>query len=447
MLSLLKLEGKVNSLSYWKNSFLHQLNCSLSGGSNNVIFSNNKVKKQFNNKRIIIPSFYNNNYHRNFHTQLFRYNSINNNNNINNNKNDINSTLPPLKSDEEFSKLSNLFQNIQFSFSSSSLPFLLSVYETAMKVLSNPNPEEKIKLTREFQSLENQSNNNNNNNCEMSFTSLEELFNYFNKNFTDKDYMPARPELPILEEDMKKIPVNYKQAGVSLPVMLLHNLAHIELNAIDLSWHTCLMSLHYFIKDNNQNIKQNNNNTTITLDLIDFVKDFISVAKDEARHFNDLNLRLKELSSFYGKIPSHKSIWSLANKTQYHLIERIIIGNLVLEGRGLDSTDRLVSKMIGSGDMKSSKLVQGICKEEENHVRIGMKWFRNLSNFVIENNNLNKLGNGDNTTTTLQKEYFQQVTLKYYGPLPAPINYKARESATMERDWYEEISRVSLNAK
>jgi len=47
----------------------------------------------------------------------------------------------------------------------------------------------------------------------------------------------------------------------------------------------------------------------------------------------------------------------------------------VQEPRALDSAERLEKKMVSFGDLKSAKLVNVICQEEIEHVRIGVKWY------------------------------------------------------------------------
>ncbi|EFC43313.1 predicted protein [Naegleria gruberi] len=266
--------------------------------------------------------------------------------------------------------------------------------------------------------------------------------NEYFKSYSGTDYIPGRPELPILLDDMKRIPTTYKQAGVSLPVFLLHNMAHIELNAIDLCWNTIVMALLHPIRYKSEwDITDNT-----CLDLFDFINDFIKVAKDEARHFSDLSQRLVELSSYYGAVTSHKAIWSMARDTQYSLLERVVIGNMVLEGRGLDSGERLISKMIGCGDMKSCAIVKTICHEEEDHVRIGVKWFDKMARITHalmtsqqEEDNLSKLSFDD-----FQTELFQQIVLTNYGPLPSPFNHDSRKAANMKECWYEDIARPKI---
>jgi len=42
---------------------------------------------------------------------------------------------------------------------------------------------------------------------------------------------------------------------------------------------------------------------------LDYVKDWMRVADDEARHFLMLNDRLGELNSYNGALPAHDGLW------------------------------------------------------------------------------------------------------------------------------------------
>lgn len=119
---------------------------------------------------------------------------------------------------------------------------------------------------------------------------------------------------------------------------------------------------------------------------------------------------------------------------------------MVLEGRGLDSGERLVSKMIGCGDMESCRIVKTICHEEEDHVRIGVKWFDKIArithNLMNSQENISKLSFDD-----FQTELFQQIVLTHYGPLPSPFNHDSRRAANMKECWYEDIARPKITTK
>ena len=72
--------------------------------------------------------------------------------------------------------------------------------------------------------------------------------------------------------------VTHKEMGVPLNAYMLHNLAHVELNAIDLAWDTVVRfaPLRDMLGDG-------------------FFADFARVADDESRHFRWYSQRLAEL--------------------------------------------------------------------------------------------------------------------------------------------------------
>jgi len=143
--------------------------------------------------------------------------------------------------------------------------------------------------------------------------------------------MPARPQLPILVEahDIKShktgtlhISTSFPEpaVGASLGVYLLHSLAHIELNAIDLSWDSIVrfpsMPREYY-GDMVGNIAHH-----CIIYLIYFQ---LSIAVDEALHFTLLCERLQANISYYGAFPAHKRLWDDALKTAHDLKARLAV--------------------------------------------------------------------------------------------------------------------------
>lgn len=88
------------------------------------------------------------------------------------------------------------------------------------------------------------------------------------------DYFSRFPELQV---SPKEIP-DPKNSGLPLNAYLLHNLAHVELNAIDLAWDTVVRfsPFHHILGDK-------------------FFADFAHVADDESRHFAWCSQRLAEI--------------------------------------------------------------------------------------------------------------------------------------------------------
>jgi len=133
---------------------------------------------------------------------------------------------------------------------------------------------------------------------------------------------PARPDAPQLVP-----PKDVKRRRLGRPAgrgALLHAIAHIEFNAIDLAADMIARFGHHSdITEANQP---------------KFISDWISVCHDEARHFGLLQNRLNELDMSYGDLPAHNGLWEAALKTKDSFEARLAIAPMVLEARGLDVT-------------------------------------------------------------------------------------------------------------
>ncbi|KAG4968836.1 uncharacterized protein LOC114378438 [Glycine soja] len=223
---------------------------------------------------------------------------------------------------------------------------------------------------------------------------------------------PARPPIPQLVSP-KEIPAP-KDSGLPLNAYMLHNLAHVELNAIDLAWDTVVRFSPY-----SEILGEG------------FFADFAHVADDESRHFSWCAQRLAELGFKYGDMPAHNLLWRECEKSSDNVAARLAVIPLVQEARGLDAGPRLVKKLVGFGDNRTSKIVARIADEEVAHVAVGVYWFAS----VCEKLNCAP----DSTFKDLLKEY--NVELK------GPFNYSARDEAGIPRDWYDDASSTSIKDK
>ncbi|KAK7272405.1 hypothetical protein RJT34_28983 [Clitoria ternatea] len=213
---------------------------------------------------------------------------------------------------------------------------------------------------------------------------------------------PARPQYPQLVSP-KEIPAP-KDSGLPLNAYMLHNLAHVELNAIDLAWDTVVRFSPYreILGDG-------------------FFADFAHVADDESRHFSWCAQRLAELGFKYGDMPAHNLLWRECEKSSDNVAARLAVIPLVQEARGLDAGPRLVKKLVGFGDNRSSKIVARIADEEVAHVAVGVYWFVSVCQ---------KLGCAPDST-------FKDLIKEYNVELKGPFNHSAREEAGIPRDWYD----------
>ena len=188
---------------------------------------------------------------------------------------------------------------------------------------------------------------------------------------------------------------------------LLHAVAHIELNAIDLAADMIArFALHPDIADQ---------------DRPDFITDWTSVCEDEARHFNLLTDRLDELGLKYGDFPAHNGLWEAAQSTRDNFPARVAIAPLVLEARGLDVTPGMITRLRSVGDLKSVAVLEIIYAEEIRHVAIGAKWFKYLAKKQPES----------------PESYFHKLVRAHFkGQIKSPFNEKARTLAGLSQAYY-----------
>ena len=212
---------------------------------------------------------------------------------------------------------------------------------------------------------------------------------------------PGRPAVPALLPP-GKVPRRRISSSPGGRIALLHAIAHIELNAIDLALD---MAGRYGAEAM----------------PFDFVRDWIAVADDEARHFLMLEDRLRELDSFYGALPAHDGLWQAAEATIADLPGRLAIAPLVLEARGLDITPQLIERLEAVGDSRTAGCFKIIYEDEIGHVAIGKRWF----DYVCGLERRDPVSSWQN----LVRRYFR-------GQLKPPFNLEARKAARFSAAFY-----------
>jgi len=164
--------------------------------------------------------------------------------------------------------------------------------------------------------------------------------------------IPGRPSRPVLvaPRELERRPMN------TLPgrAALIHSLAHIEFNAINLA----LDAIWRFP------------------DMPEaFYADWLQVAAEEALHFSLLNAHLHTLGYVYGDFNAHNSLWEIAEKTREDVLARMALVPRTLEARGLDATPAVRAKLVQAGDDKAATILDIILRDEVGHVAIGNRWF------------------------------------------------------------------------
>jgi len=258
----------------------------------------------------------------------------------------------------------------------------------ASQVVIAKNPEEKLSLLLKGHQI-----------CESCSPSSLAILTPSNNSGVEYD-APGRPDKPELVHPTKML--THKKLKVPLQIYLLHSLAHIELNAIDIASDMVARFAPGM--------------------PLGFACDWFEVAYEEGVHFQLLCERLKQLNYSYGDLPGHDGLWRAADSTKEDLVGRLVAIPLVQEARALDSKERLNKKMVSCADAVSAKLVEKICDEEIKHVKYGVKWL----NYIAEQRN------------TSAKLLYQEGVLKYTGKVVGPFNVESRTEAGMPTDWYQQ---------
>lgn len=203
--------------------------------------------------------------------------------------------------------------------------------------------------------------------------------------------IPGRPQKPELVS-----PLQVEKRSMRTPegrAALVHALAHIEFNAINLAldavWRFSDMPVQYYA-------------------------DWLKVAAEEAYHFELLNGYLRNMGYQYGDFSAHNSLWEMAERTQHDVLARMALVPRTMEARGLDASPPLRNKFLQIGDADAAGILDIILRDEIGHVAIGNHWF----NWLCEQRGLEPIAAYD----TLAKQYRAPAMRK-------PLNMEARRQA------------------
>ncbi len=187
---------------------------------------------------------------------------------------------------------------------------------------------------------------------------------------------------------------------------LLHAVAHIEFNAINLA-----------------------------LDAVQrfgampkaYYDDWVRVAAEEAEHFMLMRERLRALGFDYGDFPAHDGLWEMAAATADDVLARMALVPRGLEARGLDVTPGMIERLRDLGDHQSADALVIILRDEIGHVAAGSRWFR----YLCEQRALDP----STTYVALVRQYMK-------GRLPCPTNLSDRRRAGFDDAELEQLQRL-----
>lgn len=213
----------------------------------------------------------------------------------------------------------------------------------------------------------------------------------------DRPARPATPEL-LHPRDVPRRRPNSPTGRIAL----LHAVAHIELNAVDLHWDIIARFADVPFP-------------------IGYYDDWVKAADDESKHFNLMCDCLEAAGSHYGALPAHALMWQAAADTANDLMGRLAVVPMVLEARGLDVTPGMIGLFTRANEAQAVAALNTIYAEEVHHVAYGSKWF----NFLCGRHDLDPT----QTFHRLVRQYF-------HGFLKPPFNEEKRAEAGLPPDFY-----------
>ena len=211
---------------------------------------------------------------------------------------------------------------------------------------------------------------------------------------------PARPAAPDLlsPRDVPRRRPGSPQGRIAL----LHAVAHIELNAVDLHWDIIARFAHVPMP-------------------LGFYDDWVKAADEESKHFNLMCDCLEAMDSHYGALPAHAGMWRAAEDTATDFMGRLAVVPMVLEARGLDVTPGMIEIFRKAGADGAVAALETIYAEEVAHVAYGSKWFH----FLCGRENRDP------------KDAFHTLVQTYFhSPLKPPFNEEKRAEAGLPPDFY-----------
>jgi uncharacterized ferritin-like protein (DUF455 family) len=168
--------------------------------------------------------------------------------------------------------------------------------------------------------------------------------------------VPGRPQRPPLVHPAK-VPRRSPATSEGLAA-LLHAIAHIEFNAINLAldaaWRFDAMPREFRL-------------------------DWVRVAAEEAFHFTLLREHLATLGHAYGDFDAHDNLWLMCERTKDDVLARMALVPRTLEARGLDASPLIQQKLRKAGTpqaLRAVEILDVILRDEVGHVAVGNHWYR-----------------------------------------------------------------------
>lgn len=259
---------------------------------------------------------------------------------------------------------------------------MISLRDQALSVLLNCNPDRKAREART---------------ADASLPAEADL------RIDEPDGIPGRPARPMLvsHTELRQRSV----ASVEGRAALIHAIAHIELNAIDLAadvvWRFPGMPEAFY-------------------------RDWFRVMQEEALHFQLLRDHLAGLGYAYGDFPAHNALWEMADRTRHDVLARVALVPRTLEARGLDASPLVRAKLLSVGDKAGAAIIDLILRDEIGHVKVGNRWYA----WLCEKRGLDPI-----------PTYAELTSIHDAPRLRGPFNLEARRAAGFSADELDALKR------
>lgn len=220
---------------------------------------------------------------------------------------------------------------------------------------------------------------------------------------------PGRPTAPRLINS-RDVP-RRKLGTPAGRIALVHSLAHIEFNAINLALDAVFRFRQLPAR---------------------YIEDWLRVASEEGEHFLLLHARLQSLDANYGDLPAHDGLWDMARRTAHDVLVRMALVPRILEARGLDVAPPMIARLQQMNDEETAVILQRIYTDEITHVEVGNRWFR----YLCQQRSL------DGTAV-----FRDLLKGKNSGYLQSPYNTQARLNAGFNHEELELIKEMEAEYK
>lgn len=170
--------------------------------------------------------------------------------------------------------------------------------------------------------------------------------------------VPTQPGRDVQIVAQRELPPKKGFSSIEGQCRLLHDLASIELQAMELGVRSLIEYPEAPPK---------------------FRAELAAVTLEEGKHLRLCLEAMEALGMPWGSFPAHNALW-LCVSPEDSLLDRIVIVHRYLEGSGLDATTTILRRLIGIGEgaAETFRAIKVISEDEVAHVQFGSRWYHAL---------------------------------------------------------------------